>query len=116
MNDLQESSQDPSLNRLDGRNERGQYVTGNKGGPGNPLARRCNQLRAAALEAVTGPDIQRILKAMVECAIGGDVAAAKLVLSYTLGAPINVDAEERVASLEALVAQRPALFMAIQTK
>jgi hypothetical protein len=44
-------------------------------------------LRRALLAAVTEDDLQAITRALIEKARGGDVAAAKLLLQYTLGKP-----------------------------
>ena len=59
----------PSTN---GRTPRGQFATGNPGGPGNPYARRTAALRSALLDAVTEADIRAIAKA------GGGVSIALL--------------------------------------
>src|SRR5207237_8548609 len=60
------------------------------GGPGNPSARRVAEIRKALLDAVTAEDIQRIFQRLVAQAVLGDVASAKLVLSYVLGKPAAV--------------------------
>jgi hypothetical protein len=69
------------------RDERGRFVAGNKGGPGNPFARQTALLRKTMLAAVTEADIQAIVAKLIELALGGDVAASKLVLAYALGRP-----------------------------
>ena len=43
--------------------------------------------------------LRAIVAAMVEKAVRGDVAAAKLILSYTLGEPVPHDFEERLREL-----------------
>lgn len=63
----------------------GRFLRGNKRGRGNPLARRTQKLRAAALRAVTPQDVAATLRALVEQARQGDVAAARLLLERTLG-------------------------------
>jgi hypothetical protein len=67
------------------RNERGQFVVGNPGGPGNPHVASLAKNRAALLAAVTEDDLREILRAMIDAAIDGDVAAAKLVLERVCG-------------------------------
>src|SRR4051812_47410030 len=65
----------------------GRFAAGNRGGPGNPFARRVAEFRKALLEAVRVEDIQRIIGSLVAQAVLGDVPAARLVLSYVLGKP-----------------------------
>jgi hypothetical protein len=71
------------------RNARGQFVTGNRGGPGNPFARRVAALRSALLEAITPEQIADLVKAMYARALKGDMAAASILLRYAVGAPIT---------------------------
>ncbi len=70
-----------------GRDHRGRFAPGNKGGPGNPYARRTALLRQAMLDAVTPEDIQAIVRQLIQKAREGDVAAARLVLAYAIGKP-----------------------------
>jgi hypothetical protein len=69
------------------RQDNGRFARGNRGGPGNPFARQVAELRKVALDATTLDDMRAIFRAMIERAGNGDVAAAKLVLQYTLGKP-----------------------------
>jgi hypothetical protein len=75
--------QDPPASS--GRDPRGRFTANNKGGPGNPFARRVAALRQTLLDAVTPEDLQAIVARLVEAARQSDVAAARLVLSYTVG-------------------------------
>src|SRR5947209_18915993 len=68
-----------------GRDAQGRFRTGNRGGPGNPFARRVAALRQALYRAVDEKDLETITEALMEKAKAGDVAAAKLVLSYVIG-------------------------------
>ena len=77
----------PTTNGDDGRDRNGRFTKGNPGGPGNPYARRVAELRTALLETVGNDGLAEIVRGLVTAATGGDVAAAKLVLSYTLGKP-----------------------------
>lgn len=73
---------------LNGKKQRGpgkRFEKGNPGGPGNPLSKQVNQLRAALLAAVTEKDIQQIAKMLLTEAKGGDIQAAKELLDRTLG-------------------------------
>src|SRR4051812_17594013 len=91
MNDTQQSgagqADKAAQENETGRDERGRFTRNNKGGPGNPFARRVAALRQAGVNAVSEEDLAEIIVEMVECAKDGDVAAARLVLSYTLGKP-----------------------------
>jgi hypothetical protein len=70
-----------------GRDAHGRFVTGNPGGPGNPFARRVAALRSALLASVAPEDIQAVACELVRQAREGNLAAARLLLSYTLGKP-----------------------------
>lgn len=67
------------------RGKNGRFLPGNPGGPGNPQAARVAQLRAATLAAVTPAQMKRVMRSLVEKAIDGDVAAARLLLERCLG-------------------------------
>jgi len=83
----------------------GRFLPGNRCGRGSPLAAAAQRLRVALFRAVKVGDVRGIIGAMVERAKGGDVAAAKLVLQYTLGEPQPLDILERLESLETLLNQ-----------
>jgi len=78
----------------------GRFLPGNSGGPGNPYGRRVAELRNALMEAVTPDRLRRMIESLVQAAEGGDTAAAKLVLSYTLGPPVAADILERLEALK----------------
>ena len=78
-----------SANGSNGRSTNGQFAKGNPGGPGNPYARHVARLRASLIEAVGDDGLKDIVQGMVTAAKGGDVAAAKLLLSYLLGKPVE---------------------------
>ena len=92
---------EPSTNGTNGRKPNGQFAKGNKCGTGNPFARHVARLRASLIEAVGDDGLADIVQGMVTAAKGGDVAAAKLLLSYLLGKPVEsvepdyVDIHER---------------------
>ena len=103
----------PIPNGTNGRDERGRFAKGNPGGPGNPLARRAQELRTAAMGAVTADDMRGVIRRLVDMAKEGDVQAARLVLERTLGkvtAPAGIDGETEfvvVATTSACVVQPP---------
>jgi hypothetical protein len=70
-----------------GRDTHGRFATGNRGGPGNPFARQVAALRAALVASVSEEDLEAVARTLVRQAQQGDVAAAKLLLSYALGKP-----------------------------
>lgn len=85
-----------------GRDSAGKFVKGHKSpGPGNPLGSKVLELRRALVAAVSPKDIEKIAKQLVSSAIGGDVAASKLLFSYIFGAPISIDVMEKIDELEA---------------
>jgi len=99
----QDGAAPPSTNGLDGRDRgaNGRFLPGNKCGHGSPLAAQGAKLRAAMFRAVKVGDVKAIIGAMIDKAKGGDVAAAKLVLQYTMGEPQPFDLIERLEQLEA---------------
>jgi hypothetical protein len=69
------------------RDESGRFMKGNRGGPGNPFARKAAALRAALLNIVTEQDIMEIACRLVMDAKNGDKAATKLLFQYVIGKP-----------------------------
>src|SRR5688500_362353 len=72
------------------RDEKGRFGKGNRGRPGNPFARQTAKLRQAMLDAVSAEDMREVIDALKGKAKQGDVAAIKLLLSYTVGKPAPV--------------------------
>ena len=93
---------DPSTNRSGngGRDSRGRFASGNLGGPGNPLGGLVAKLRAALIRAVKPADVKAIIRALLKRARAGDVETARLILSYTLGKPVEFDLLERLETIE----------------
>jgi len=80
---------------------RGRFVAGNPGGPGNPFGRQVARLRAGLLASVTEQDIQEVITALLVQAKKGNVAAARLLLAYTVGKPTeSVTADSADAAAE----------------
>ena len=71
------------------RDEHGHFRQGNRGGPGNPFARQIARLRKTLLEAVSEADLVEVIEMLKHKAKEGDVAAAKLLLSYSIGKPVD---------------------------
>ena len=65
----------------------GKFAPGNRGGPGNPYARRVSELRHIILDCLGEEELSDIIHAMIAQAKKGDVAAARLLLQYSLGKP-----------------------------
>jgi hypothetical protein len=71
----------------DARDESGRFMKSNRGGPGNPFARKTAALRAALLNIVSEQDIMEIACRLVMDAKNGDKAATKLLFQYVIGKP-----------------------------
>ena len=85
----------PSTN---GRNGSGQFATGNKYGKGNPLFGKVATLRSATLKSITPATVKGLIKSLIDQAMAGDIAAAKLILPYLIGQPAT--AKELEAEME----------------
>jgi len=70
------------------RDAGGRFVAGNRAATGNPFARRVARLRSVLLDAVSDDDLQAVARKLVRQAKRGDVAAAKLLLTYLIGRPV----------------------------
>jgi hypothetical protein len=77
----------PSAKGGNGRDERGRFARGNPGGPGNPFARQAAALRQAVYAVVKPEVVQQLMEMLVQRALGGDLAALKLLLLYAVGRP-----------------------------
>ncbi|MFO0864253.1 MAG: hypothetical protein U0744_06290 [Gemmataceae bacterium] len=78
---------EPKVNEDSQRTPGGTFRNGNRGGPGNPYARRVAKLRQAVMEECTEDDLREVTRSMINLAKRGDKAAAKLVFQYALGKP-----------------------------
>src|SRR5262245_42524600 len=71
-----------------GRDEKGQFTTGNRFGPGNPCARQMAEVRKMILEeGEESGDLRLVVKKLYQMAKEGDIHAIKVILSYTAGKP-----------------------------
>ena len=93
----------------EGRDEKGRFVKGWKGGTGNPHAAQVAKLRAA-LFAIPGLDdairqvfVKQALKAVEE----RDTRAARFVFEYLIGKPIEIDLMDRLDRIEEMLDSSP---------
>lgn len=100
---LPEAMGEPSEPRVDGRNPDGTFGQGNHFGVGSPLAGKVARLRAELFACCTPEEMREGVKALLAKFRRGDVAAAKLVLQYTLGQPESLDLLAVVARMEQVV-------------
>ena len=91
----------PSPNGDNGRDGHGRFAKGNPGGPGNPFARRTAALRSVMLDTVGEDDLKAIVAKLVEQAKGGDVVAAREVLTRIIGRPTESPDPDRLDAHEA---------------
>jgi hypothetical protein len=88
-----EGETSPSQN---GRDARGRFTHGNKSGTGNPFARQVAGFRKALVSAATDEDFAVIAHVLLFKAKSGDLAAIKLLLSYTIGKPVEAPDPDRL--------------------
>jgi len=92
------------------RDNKGRFIPGNQAAVGRRQnhAERAAELREAALAEVTGDDLRRIIRKLVELAAAGNVPAAREVLDRTLGQPIRaVDVSLTASEPDHTFAERP---------
>jgi hypothetical protein len=79
----------------DGRDEKGRFGAGNRASVGHlaPYAAHVQALRASVMRTFTKEAMADVVRAMIDKATRGDVAAAKLILMYGLGKPAEIDDE-----------------------
>jgi hypothetical protein len=80
----------------EGRDSKGRFAKGNKGGPGNPFARKVAELRAALVNFVTEDDMKHLAFVLKMRAEGGDMVAMKLLFQYVLGKPTETVDPDRL--------------------
>ena len=74
------------------RDTRGRFAPGNPGGPGGSRS-RANELRQAAVNAITAEHIEALVRKATRMGLEGNVGAMRLVFERTSGKPIEVKAE-----------------------
>ena len=77
----------PPRERDPWRDERGRFLPGNPGGPGNPHVREMSQLRAHFRGMSPGMVFETIAAVLQSKALGGHYPSLKLYLEYMMGKP-----------------------------
>jgi len=91
----------PLANRTNGksveswRDEKGRFVKGNPGGPGNPYSKQIAEFRRAIYRALTPEDIEAFVKRMYDLALQGNVVAIQFICRYCLGEPKGMEFNPR---------------------
>jgi len=91
------------------RQANGQFGVGNKSGQGFPFNASVQRLRSAMIAAVTAEDIAQVIGKVLDQAKEGNLAAVKLLLSYTIGQPHQTVQPDR-SELDGLETQNKAEF------
>jgi len=108
----------PSPNGSISRDPSGQFAKGNRGGPGNPNARRVADFRRVLVDAVTDEDLHDLARTLVAKGKAGDVMAAREIFDRLMGkAKVTMaveteprfDPEEAKARLRAMLDASPEL-------
>src|SRR5262249_29379362 len=86
--------------RADKRDDKGRFLPGHPGGPGNPFAREVARMRKRILAKLTDEELDAITNKLIEQAKEGDVASAKLLFSYGLGKPTAAPDPDRLDTEE----------------
>jgi hypothetical protein len=109
-------TEQPQPAPTEGRDARGRFTKNNKGGPGNPFARRVASLRQVLLDSVTDEDMRAIAEELIVQAREGNLAATKLLFSYVLGKPTeSVNPDTLDAQEWQLYQQAPVTEQGLQT-
>jgi hypothetical protein len=85
--DEHDGRSDPKPQPAEGRDAKGRFTRGNKGGPGNPFARKIAMLRQTLVNFVTEDDMKHIAFVLKMKAESGDIQAMKLLFQYVIGKP-----------------------------
>jgi hypothetical protein len=80
----------------EGRDAKGRFAKGNKGGPGNPFARKIAMLRQTLVNFVTEEDMKHIAFVLKMKAENGDLQAMKLLFQYVIGKPTDTVDPDRL--------------------
>jgi hypothetical protein len=97
---LTEEQAAPHQTPANGRTANGRFAKNNSGGPGNPHARHCARMLALFRDAISDDEMNQLFRMLIVKAMGGDTAAAKLILSYKIGKlldaphPDSIDRDE----------------------
>ena len=83
-----------------GRTEAGRFASVIRAVPATPSPERSPPGRKALLDAVTAEDIAAVARKLRDQALDGDVAAAKVLLTYVIGRPAEAVDPDRLDSEE----------------
>jgi hypothetical protein len=74
----------------------GKFMAGNPGGPGNPYNRQIGMFKRAIQSATTPEEAKSLARKIYDMAMEGNLAAAKIYFTYTVGKPDNPIDPDRV--------------------
>lgn len=81
----------PLAKGQNGRDEKGRFIKGWKGGPGgHPNANKVAKIRAAVLRATSDKQVERIIRKLGKLAERGVPWAVKEYLKYVVGKPVHI--------------------------
>ena len=72
-----------------GRDDFGRFAKGNAIAAGNPMNLRMRELRRSLLDCATADHMREIFDSLMESARAGDTAAARVLLEYLTGKPVQ---------------------------
>ena len=78
------------------RTSSGQFAAGNKCGKGNPHARKLSAMRKAFADVVDENRLKQLAEKIYQRSLYGDMLAAKLLLSYVVGKPVEAVDPDRL--------------------
>ena len=70
---------------LETRNDRGRFLPGNPGGPGNPHAAAVGAWRAVMVNTIAADDVRQVIGVLIDKAKAGEPWAVKELLDRCLG-------------------------------
>src|SRR5215218_7772218 len=77
----------PAKARDPWRDEKGRYLPGNPGGPGNPMAREMARVRALLAQRVDDRVLDLVVAQLIDLCSKGHFGALRLLLEYRAGKP-----------------------------
>lgn len=81
----------PLAKGSNGRDEKGRFIKGWKGGPGgHPQATKVAKIRAAVLNATSDKQVARIIRKLGRLAEEGKPWAVREFLKYVVGKPVHI--------------------------
>jgi hypothetical protein len=94
-----------------GRDNKGKFVVGNRAARGNANARRMSELRASLLSCIGEQQVKQLGEVMFAAALKGDWAAAKILLVYAIGRPVEAPNPDRLGLDEFDIVSKQPAFM-----